>query len=151
MNLADGLGIQPSALVGQVVTADTGDGGVTQPHLLHRGGDTHGLGWVIALRFRGCDLTEIAASSALVTADQEGGFSIFPTLEDVRTVRLAADGVQIRCLHDLLQILIIRACAGGGADPAGFAFDRGLGVLGLDAEQATSIRMYSSHSGDDTC
>ena len=54
-------------------------------------------------------------------------------------------------LDYLLQILVVRAGTGGGTDPAGFAFDRGLGVLGLDAEQSTSIRMYSGHPGDDTC
>src|ERR1019366_5637764 len=93
VNHADRLGVEPGPAVLQVVARDTGDGGVAQAHLLDRLGNPAGFVTVEVLGLAGVDLAEVAASSALLTADQEGGLLVFPALEDVGTRCLLANRV----------------------------------------------------------
>ena len=150
VDLPDRLRVQPGPFIRQVIAAHPGHGGVAQPHLLHRCGHPQRLGRVVALRLGGGDLAEVAATGALVPADEEGGLAVLPALEDVGAVRLPAHGVQVGVLDDLLQILVVGAGVGGRADPRRFAFDRGLGVLRLDPQQTAPVRLYSSHLPDTT-
>nr|WP_069113594.1 hypothetical protein [Jiangella alba] len=91
MDLADGLGVQPGAFVGEVVAGDAGDGGVAQPHGLDRLGDAAGLVAVEVVGLAGVDEAEVAAAGAVVAADEERGLAVFPALEDVGTAGLLAD------------------------------------------------------------
>ena len=59
----------------------------------------------------GVDLAEVAAAGALVAADQEGGFAVFPALEDVGTPGLLAHGVKALVLHELLDLAVLGAGA----------------------------------------
>ena len=83
VHLADRLGVEPRAAVGQVVAGDAGDGGVAQAHLLHRLGDPARLVAVEVLGAAGVDLAEVAAAGALLATDEEGRLAVLPALEDV--------------------------------------------------------------------
>ena len=91
---ADGLGVQPGALVGQVVAGDAGDGGVPQPHRAHRLGDAARLVAVEGRGLAGVDLAEVAAAGALLAADEERGLAVLPALVDVGAAGLLAHRVQ---------------------------------------------------------
>ena len=86
-------GVQPGAAVGQVVAGDPGDGGIAQAHRLHALGDPPRLVAVQGGRLARVDLAEVTTAGALVAADQEGGFAVFPAFEDIGAARLLADGV----------------------------------------------------------
>src|SRR5450756_160454 len=98
MNHTDSLGVEPGPAIFEVVARDTGDRGVAQAHLLDRLGNPAGFVMVKVLGFAGVDLAEVAAAGALLTADQEGGFPVFPALEDVRARSLLTDRVYTLCL-----------------------------------------------------
>ena len=94
VDLADRLGVQPGAAVGQVVAGDAGDGGVAQAHRGDGLGDPARLVGVEVGRLAGVDLAEVAAPGALVAADEEGGLAVLPALVDVGAAGLLADRVQ---------------------------------------------------------
>ena len=98
VDLADGLGVEPGAAVGQVVAGDAGDGGVAQAHRLDGFGDAAGLVAVELGGLAGVDLAEVAAAGALLAADEEGRLAVFPALVDVGAAGLFADGVQTLAL-----------------------------------------------------
>ena len=140
MDAAHGLGVQPGALVGQVVAGDAGHSGVAQPHPRDGLGDAARLVPVVVGGLAGVDLAEVAAPRALGATDQEGGLAIFPALVDVRAAGLLANGVQTLVLHQRLQGPILRAHVRAGADPLRLAFDRHGGVAGLDTQQLATFR-----------
>ncbi|GAA3305919.1 hypothetical protein GCM10020295_60870 [Streptomyces cinereospinus] len=109
VDLADGLGVQPGAAVGQVVAGDAGDGGVVQVHGDHGLADPAGLVAVERLGPAGVDLAEVAAPGALVAADEEGGLAVLPALVDVRAAGLLADRVQALALHEVLHLGVLGA------------------------------------------
>ncbi len=104
---ADGLGVQPGALVLQVVAGDPGDGGVAQPHGLHAAATRRGSSRSSGAGLPAVDLAEVAAPGALVAADEEGRLAVLPALEDVRAARLLADRVQALALHQGGQLAVL--------------------------------------------
>ena len=104
VDLADRLGVQPGAAVGQVVAGDAGDGGVPQAHRGHRLGDPARLVGVELGRLAGVDLAEVAAAGALVAADEEGRLAVLPALVDVGAAGLLADRVQALALDQAAQV-----------------------------------------------
>ena len=147
---AHGLGVEPGAAVLEVVARDAGDGGVAQLHLLHRLRDPAGLVTVQRLRLAGVDLAEVAAARALVAADEEGRLAVLPALEDVRAARRLAHGVQALALHELHQLVVLRAHLGAGLDPLGLALDRRLGVADLQTEELAAFGRRSGRHRDNT-
>src|SRR6185437_6035696 len=135
VDLPDRLGVQPGTAVGQVVAGHSGDGGVAQPHLLHALGYPARLVPVQLGRLTGGDLAEIATPGALLATDQEGRLAVLPAFVDVRAAGLLADRVQALGFHQLPQLGVLRTHHGPGLDPLRLAFDRGLGVAGLDPQQ----------------
>ena len=127
---ADRLGVQPGAAVGQVVAGDAGDRGVLQAHLLHALGDPARLVAVERLRLAGVDLAEVAATRALVAADEEGRLAVLPALEDVGAAGLLADRVQTLGLHQRVELGVRRTHPRPGLDPLGLPLDRGLARCG---------------------
>ena len=94
MDLPHGLGVEPGALVLEVVARDAGDGRVVEPHGLDGLGDPARLVGVVLGGLARVDLAEVAAPGALVAADEEGRLAVFPALVDVRAAGLFADRVQ---------------------------------------------------------
>ena len=94
------LGVQPGALVGQVVAGHAGDGRVAQAHRRHGLGDPARLVAVEGERLAGVDLAEVAAPGAGVAADEEGRLAVLPALEDVGAAGFLADRVQALALHE---------------------------------------------------
>ena len=139
VDLADGLGVEPGAAVGQVVAGDAGDGRVLQAHGLHGRGDAARLVGVEVGRLARVDLAEVAAPRALVAADEERRLAVFPALEDVGAAGLLAHRVQALALHQALELGVLGAHRRARADPLGLALDGGLGVARLDAEHASAI------------
>src|SRR5439155_23904251 len=90
VNLAHRLGVEPGAAVGQVVAGDPGDRRVPQAHGLHTLGDAPRLVGIERSRLARVDLAEVAATGALIAADQEGGLTVFPAFVDVRAARFLA-------------------------------------------------------------
>ncbi|CFR91042.1 Uncharacterised protein [Mycobacterium tuberculosis] len=130
---AHGRGVQPGPAVRQVVASHAGDGGIAQAHRAHAVGDS---AWLVAVQLgglSGVDLAEIASAGALVTADQEGGFSVLPAFEDVGAAGLLADRVQPLAADQVLQLGVLRPDAGSCLDPRRFALDWGLRVAHLQA------------------
>ena len=147
MDLADRLGVQPRAAVGQVVAGDAGDGGVLQAHRGDALGDPARLVGVEVGRLAGVDLAEVAAPGALVAADEEGGLAVFPALVDVGAAGLFADGVQALAADQRLQLGVLRAGLQPGLDPLGLALDRHLAVADLEAEQFAAGRLERGTRG----
>ena len=71
MNLSNGLSIQPRTLILEIVPGDAGHRRVPQLHLLDRFGHSPRLVDIEWLGLAGVDLTEVAAPSALFSADEE--------------------------------------------------------------------------------
>ena len=135
VDLPHGLGVQPGALVGQVVARDAGDRGVAQPHLLHALGDPARLVGVVVGGLAGVDLAEVAAAGALRAADQEGRLAVFPALVDVGAAGLLAHGVQALVLDERVQRGVLGPHLRAGLDPLGLALDRRLRVAHLEAQE----------------
>ena len=133
------LGVQPGAAVREVVAGDAGDGGVAEPHLLHRLRDPPRLVPVQRVRLAGVDLAEVAAPRALVAADQERRLPVLPALEDVGAAGLLAHGVQALGLHQRLERLVLRPHLRPRLDPLGLALDGRLGVADLEPEQLAAV------------
>ena len=117
VDLADRLGVEPDALVGEVVAGHARDGGVAQLHGLDRAGHLGGLEHVHGGGFAGVDLAEVAAPGAFGAADQEGGFLVFPAFEDVGAAGLFTHGVQAFLLHEVLELDELGAHLDLGLDP----------------------------------
>ena len=131
---AHGLGVEPGAAVGQVVAGHTGDRRVLQPHRGHALGDPARL---VAVQFgglTGVDLAEVAPAGALLAADQERRFAVFPAFVDVGAAGFLADGVQALPADQTLQRGELRTHPGAGLDPRRLAFDGGLGVANLETQ-----------------
>ena len=111
VDLADRLGVEPGAAVGQVVAGDAGDGRVAQAHRGHRLGDPARLVGVELGRLAGVDLAEVAAPGALVAADEEGRLAVLPALVDVGAAGLLAHRVQALALDQAAQLGVLRAHA----------------------------------------
>ena len=139
MDPAHRLGVQPRALVGEVVARDTGDRRVAQPHLLHALGDTARFVGVVVRGLAGVDLAEVAASGALRAADQEGRLAVLPALVDVGAAGLLAHGVQPLVLHEGVQRGVLGSHLRARLDPFRLALDRRLRVADLEAEELAAF------------
>src|SRR5262249_21335932 len=117
VDLPYGLRVEPRPAVGQVVAGDAGDRRVAQAHRGDRLRDPARLVGVELGRLSRVDLAEVAPAGALVAADQEGGFAIFPTFIDVGTARLLADGVQAFALNQTVERGELGAHLGLDLDP----------------------------------
>ena len=106
-----------------------------QLHRAYAFGDAQRLSGVERGWLSGVDLAEVAAAGALVATDEEGGFAVFPALEDVGAAGLLAHGVQPLVLHELLDLLVLRPGAEPGLDPGWLALDRGLSVARFQPKQ----------------
>src|SRR6202000_374818 len=135
---AHGLGVQPGAAVGQVVAGYAGDGGIPQAHRSHALRDPPGLVAVQFSGFSGVDLAEVAAPAALRAADQEGGFAVFPALEDIRAAGLFADRVQALASDQAFELGVLRSRPDPCLDPRGLALDRGLCVAYFQPQQSSA-------------
>src|SRR5665647_403886 len=140
MDRADRLGVQPCALVGQVVAADTGHGRVPQAHRLDALRDALRLLGVVGGGLGRLDLAEVAPAGAGVTADEERGLAVLPALEDVGTAGLLAYRVEAFAAHDRLEIGVVGAHDGARTDPGRLALNGGLGVLDLEPEEPAAVR-----------
>src|SRR5690349_411398 len=94
VDLANRLGVEPRATVGHVVAGDAGDRGVAQLHLLDGLRDAARLVTIDRVGLAGVDLAEVAATRALLPADEERGLAVLPALEDVGTTGLLTDRVE---------------------------------------------------------
>ncbi|MNW59257.1 hypothetical protein D3C74_371650 [compost metagenome] len=140
VDLADGLRVEPRAAVGQVVAGHARDGRVAQTHGLDRLGDAARLVRVEVGGLARVDLAEVAATRALVTADEERGLAVLPALEDVGTARLLADRVQALLAHEALELGVLGSHGRPGLDPLGLLLDGCRSVAGLDPQHAPPFR-----------
>src|SRR4028119_22746 len=108
-----------------------GAGRVPQLHGAHALGDAARLVTVEVLGLAGVDLAEVAATGALVTADEERRLAVLPALEDVGAAGRLADRVQPLVLHQLLQGGVLGAGAQRRLDPRRLALDGGLRIADL--------------------
>ena len=134
------LGVQPGAAVGQVVAGHAGDRRVAQAHRLHALGDPSRLVAVQLGGLAGVDLAEVAATGALLAADQEGGLAVFPALVDVGAAGLLADRVQTLALTSAFSSvysgpIFARVLIHGGLRSIGVC-----GVADLEAQQLAAFR-----------
>ena len=138
--MAHRLGVQPRAAVGQIVSGDARDGRVPQAH----GGDTLGdparLVAVQLSRLAGVDLAEVAATGALLAADQERRLPVLPALVDVGAAGFLADGVQTLTADQILQLRVLGARLHPGLDPRRLALDRSLRVADFETQQLPAFR-----------
>ena len=128
---AHGLGVEPGALVVEIVARDTRDRGVAQAHRAHRLRDATRLVAVQRGGLAGVDLAEVAPARALLTADEERRLAVLPAFVDVGAARLLADGVQTFALDQRPHRGVLRTGAQARLDPLGLALDGCLGVLHL--------------------
>ena len=147
LDLGDGLGVQPCALVGQVIARHPGDRGVAKVHCPDRLSDPSWLIYVEGRRLSGIDLAEIAAACALLAADEEGGLAVLPALVDVWAARLLTDGMEALAFHEFADLEVLGPGFEPGADPLGLALDRGLGIAGLDAKEAAALVVRACEHG----
>src|SRR5699024_6769913 len=84
VDLPHGLRVKPSSTIIEVISGDPGDCGVPKAHGLYGLRYTTRFLSVEVRWFPGVYLTKIATTRALVTSDEEGGFPVLPTFEDVR-------------------------------------------------------------------
>src|SRR3712207_9196252 len=80
---------------------------------------------------------------------EEGGLAVLPALVDVRAAGLLAHRVQAAGAHQALELGVLRAHPGAGADPRGLALDRRLAVADLQAQQLAAVRC-DRHAGQVT-
>src|SRR5699024_673532 len=142
-NLSDRLGVEPRALVVEVVTGHASDGGVAQLHRLDRFRDATRLVEVQGVGLAGIDETEVAPPRTMVAADEERRLAVLPALEDVRTTGLVARGVQALALEELLQFSVLRPDRGLGLDPRRLLLDGRFGVADLETEEFAALRSDS--------
>jgi hypothetical protein len=144
VDLPDGLGVEPGATVGEVITRHPGNRRVAQPHRLHRLGHPP---WLIPVQLGGAagvDLAEVATAGALVAADEEGRLPVLPALVDVGTASRLADRVQALPAHKPLEFSKRRPHRGPGPDPGRLALDRGPAVANLQTQQLAVAGIRSS-------
>ena len=134
VDLADRFGVEPDALVREVIAGHPGDSGVAELHRLDRPGHLGGFENVHGRRFAGVDLAEVAAAGAFGAADQEGGFLVFPALEDIGAAGLFTHSVEAFLLDEVLELHELGTHLDLGLDPIRLAFHRGGRIALLDAQ-----------------
>ncbi len=143
--LPDRLGVQPRALVGEVITGHARDGCVAQAHLGDGVGDLDRFVTIKRLGTAGIDLAEVAPACALVAADEECGLAVLPALVDVGAPRLLAHCVQSAVGDPLPQLVIGRTHDSPGLDPCGLSLNRDFGVAHLEAQEFATVGGGSCH------
>ena len=124
LDLADRVGEDRRAAVGQVVAIDRRDDGVAQAHRLHRFGDAHRLVEVERGRPAVLHGAVGAGARAHVAEDHEGGGAVVPALADVRAVRVLADRVELQVAHDALEPEVVLRTRGADLQPVGLRLTR---------------------------
>ena len=117
--LADRVGEDVRAAVGQVVARDAGDDDVLEAHLLDRLGDAARLVLVVPRRPAGLDGAEAAGPGADVAEDHDRRRALLPALPDVWAVRLLAHRVERQAAQDALQVVVVLAARQARLDPVG--------------------------------
>src|SRR5690606_5258620 len=129
--LADAFHKVSRATVAQIVAVDRRDHHVRQ---LHGGNASRQVYWLVDVEWIGpavTDITERAATGALVAHDHERGRTLAEALADVRTRRLFADCMQVVFAQNALDIVKARARRRGpDANPVGLL--QALGLYHLD-------------------
>ena len=124
--LADALGEDEGAAVGQVVTVDGGYDAVAQGQLLHRARQSLRLLQVEREGPTRGDGAVVAAAGAYVTQDHEGGAAPVPAVPDVGAAGLLADGVQLALAQQVVQLNVVGAAGHGHLEPGRQASARDL-------------------------
>jgi hypothetical protein len=131
LDLADRLGVQPRAAVGEIVSSHAGDGRVAQAHRGHTLGDPPRLIAIQVGGLAGVDLAEVTAPGALLAADEERRLAVLPALVDVGAAGLLAHRVQSLAFDQGLEFGVLRPGLHAGLDPRRLPLDGGLGVADL--------------------
>ena len=133
VDLADGLGEDVGAEVGEIVAVDRGDHRVLEIELGDCRGDAGRLLDVVRGRASVRDRAVGAVTRADVAEDHEGGGAMLPALADVGAVGLGAHGMQPKVLHQLLHAEIVRTAGGPYFQPRRLALgERGGSVSAHD-------------------
>src|SRR6185312_12451254 len=106
-DLADGLGEDGGAEVGQVVAIDRRDHDVSQLHLLDGRRDARRFLDVVHGRTSVRHRAVRTISRADVAENHERGRTMLPAFADVRAMRFLADGMQAKFAHERAQALVI--------------------------------------------
>jgi hypothetical protein len=139
VDLPNRFGVQPRALIREVIAGDASDRCVAQVHRCDRFGDASWLIRVVVGGFARVDLAKVAAPRALGPADKESGFPVFPALENVRATGLLAHRVKSLALHELLKMGVLGTHLCLRLDPLGLSLNRGLGVADFEPEQFAAL------------
>ncbi len=130
-DLADGVGEDVRAAVGQLVAVHAGEHGVAQAHLPHRFRHPQRLLFVQRLGAPGLDVAEAAGAGAGVAHQQEGGRAAAPALAQVGAERLFAHGVQRLAPHQALELPVLIVLVYPDPQPLGPPPARQPAVAGL--------------------
>ena len=139
VNLTNGLGVEPRALIFEVISGNTGDCGIAQVHLSD--GFTNAAGFVAVecIGLSGVDLAEVTATGALRTTYEEGCLTVFPTFIDVGATGFLTDSVKVFALHQFLECLVFRSHLGFGANPFRLLLNRSFAVTNFQAQKLAAI------------
>jgi hypothetical protein len=139
VNLANCLGIEPRALVFEVIAGDTRHGGITEVHFddgLAHAARLVGVesGWLSRI-----NLAKVAATRALSTTNEESCLSVFPALVDVRASGLLAYRVKVFTLDEALKLLVLRTHFCLGLNPVGLSLNRRFAVAYFKTKELAAI------------
>jgi hypothetical protein len=118
--MADRLGEDERAAVGEVIAVNRGDHRVLQRHARDGFSDASGLREIQLVRLAVRDRAVCAGTRADIAEDHERRRAVMPAFADVGAARVFADRVQLQVLHDPLQPNVVRRA--GGADLQPFRF-----------------------------
>src|SRR6185437_15136205 len=146
VDLADGLRVQPRALIVEVVACDSRDRAVAKPHFRDRLGDPARFVSVKGFRAPAVDLAERTVARAGRAADQKRRFAVLPALEDVRAASLFADRVQALAADQFFQRGVLGTHLGARLDPVRLLLDRHRGIARLDPKQLATLGRNGAHA-----
>ena len=78
------------------------------------------------------DLAEVTTSSALLAANQESSFPVFPAFVDIGATGFLAHGVQTFARHKIANLGVLRSSLHGGTNPRWLFFDGNLSIAGFN-------------------
>jgi len=119
-DLADGIGPDFGAAVGQFVAVDGGNDDVFEAH---EGGGLSDASRLIGVEeggLAGLDVAEAAGAGADIAEDHEGGGSACPAFAEVGALGGLADGVEVVLVDEGAGFVVAGAVGELGAEPVGF-------------------------------
>ena len=105
------------ATIRQIVTIHRSDYGVRQIQMTHCFRNMTRLFGIESARLALTDRAESAVARADVAREHEGSGSVGPALEDVRTLGLLADSVQVQAFYKPENVVLIRRVAQTNLQP----------------------------------